>query len=446
MTEPDQTNQQSLYQDDIQFRKDRGQIRQYLDKSRFWRTVVLLLVTLAPLTSFTLYYTAALSQVDQHFRNQVVATTRIVAAVVDTGKHEQLVAKGGNGSEYAELLGLLAGIRAQFPELRQLSTRLVRDNKLYVVLDTELANGANPVSQQSGILLKLHTPSPEESDGLRLVLETGLWYAKDMVFNGIKNYQGACISLPVSAASDPTLLCSVFSADSYRENINLLERDSLLAIFFTIIASIFLAFSVLKNHEQVTKSLHMAEKQRDMFLEYSRTDPLTGALNRRAFDSAYVIAEAQLRRNKLPFALITLDIDNFKLINDRYGHDQGDLVLRALVQNLQKVIRPSDILMRMGGEEFMILCNLADANQTWSMAEKLRETAARIHMTTSSGKLIQFTISLGIRIIGVGDDAGLSQKYADVALYYAKASGRNRTVIYTPGLEEKLQALLSARG
>ncbi len=445
MTEPDHKNKKSLYQDDIQFRKDTGQIREYLDKSRFWRNVVLVLIMLAPLISFGLYYSAARSQVDQDFRSQLVTTTRMVAAVIDAGKHDRMVANGGNGSEYPELLSLLAGIHSQFPELRQLTTRILRDNNLYIVLDTDLAYGANLVNPPSGDLLKAHTTTTEENEGLRLLLGTGLWYSKDMVFNGEQAYQGACVLLPAAASADRTMLCSVFSADAWLKHINLLERNSLLAIFFTILASIFLAYSVLKNHVQVTKSLHLAEKQRDMFLEYSRTDPLTGALNRRAFDSAYVIAEAQLRRNKLPFALITLDIDHFKLINDRYGHDQGDLVLRALVQSLQKVIRPSDILMRMGGEEFAILCNLADANQAWSMAEKLRETAARIRLTTSDGKTIQFTISLGIRIIALGDNVVLAQKYADVALYCAKAGGRNKTVIYTPGLEEKLQTLQAAK-
>ncbi len=445
MSEPDQNNKNSLYQDDIQFRKDSNKIRQYLEKSRFWRNMVLVLVTIAPLASFTFYYSAAKSQVDQDFRNQLVTTTRIVAAIVDAGKHDRLVSMGGS-SEHTELLGLLAGIRAQFPEIRQLSTRIIRDGNLYIVLDTDLAYGTNPAKPQSGELLKLHSTTAEENEGLRQLQETGVWYSRDMVFNGEQAYQGACVLLPVTATSDRTMLCSVFSADAYLKHINLLERDSLLAILFTIMASIFLAYSVLKNHEQVTKSLHLAEKQRDMFLENSRTDPLTGALNRRAFDSAYVIAEAQLRRNKLPFALITLDIDNFKHINDNYGHDQGDLVLRALVQSLQKVIRPSDILIRMGGEEFAILCNLADANQAWSMAEKLRETASRIRLSTPVGKSIQFTISLGIRIIAVGDDVNLAQKYADIALYYAKLSGRNKTVIYTPGLEDKLQSLQNGGG
>jgi diguanylate cyclase (GGDEF)-like protein len=440
MSEPDNKNKKSLHKDDMQFRKDRGQIRQYLEKSRFWRNVVLILVTIAPLASFTFYYTAAKFQVDQDFRAQLIATTRIVASIVDAGKHEQMVQSGG-GSEYAELMGLLAGIRAQFPEIRQLSTRLVRDNSTYIVLDTDLGYGANLPTPPNGELLKLHTNSPAENEGMRQLLETGLWYSRGMLFNDQQSFQGACVLLPTVVTRDQTMLCSVFSADAYLKHINLLQRDSVLAILFTIIASLFLAYSVLKNHEQVTKSLHLAEKQRDMFLEYSRTDPLTGALNRRAFDSAYAIAEAQLRRNKLPFALITLDIDNFKSINDSHGHDQGDLVLQALVQHLQKVIRPNDILMRMGGEEFAILCNLADANQAWSMAEKLRETVARIHLGTSDGKNIQFTISLGIHIIGAGDDISLAQKYSDVALYYAKSTGRNKTVIYTPGLEEKLHAL-----
>lgn len=217
-------------------------------------------------------------------------------------------------------------------------------------------------------------------------------------------------------------------------NNSLLNSNAIAALLLNILASLLLLIGVYKNHGQVSRTLQLMEKQRDLFLEYSHTDPLTGALNRRVFTSAYRVAEAQLRRNQLPFALIALDIDHFKRVNDKYGHDAGDLVLRTLVYELQKVIRQSDIFMRMGGEEFMIISNVSDKNKARTMAEKLREAASRISVPMPDKTSLQFTISLGIHLITQDDTIESASKHVDEALYAAKAQGRNCVVVYQPGM------------
>jgi len=429
VTGNDHNTSRSLYQNDVEFRRDTRHIRQYLEQSRTWRNLVLLLVILSPFACFTFYFSALKHRENAALQAQLLNLTRTVAASFDAARHGALVSDATTGPAYRELLTSLSAVRDGFPPIQRLYTLVLRDDGTYIVLDTD--DVAVSASAVPPALLRLYPAGAGEQARWQQLRQQESWVS------AAGTPPLACVRLAGSAAAGLTVLCADFVADALRISDSLLAPDSLMAIMFTALASVLLVYSVMKNHEQVTKSLQLVEKQRDLFLEYSHTDPLTGALNRRVFRSAYRVAEAQLRRNNLPFALIAIDIDHFKQINDRYGHDLGDLVLRTMVQELQKIIRPSDILMRMGGEEFSILCNLADERQALSMAEKLRETAARIELTTADGRSVKFTISLGVHIIGNADTMDTARKYADIALYHAKGGGRNRTVIYSIGLDEK---------
>lgn len=152
------------------------------------------------------------------------------------------------------------------------------------------------------------------------------------------------------------------------------------------------------------------------------TDKLTGLYNRHKFEELFTLEVERSIRFKLPLALILLDIDNFKLINDTYGHNTGDELLKNLAAAIEVNIRKLDILSRWGGEEFLILApntNILDANK---LAEKLRSSIENNRVEYVG----HITVSIGTTILK--DDDNLVQIFerADNALYLAKERGKNR--------------------
>ena len=156
-----------------------------------------------------------------------------------------------------------------------------------------------------------------------------------------------------------------------------------------------------------------------------QTDPLTGLLNRRGM----ALALEQYRIPGRPFAAIALDIDHFKHINDSFGHDVGDQVIRHLAQIMNACSRGADVLCRSGGEEFLML--LPDANQdaAWNLAERLRLSVEQEPIAGVG----HITISLGIAAWPAhADNVERVLKLADAALYMAKRQGRNQTQLAEP--------------
>lgn len=174
-------------------------------------------------------------------------------------------------------------------------------------------------------------------------------------------------------------------------------------------------------------------------------DHLTGVANRRAFFEA---AELELQRNghaPRPTALVLLDADHFKRINDRHGHAGGDAVLRRLGQLLAATFRQVDVVARVGGEEFAVLLPSSDADAAVAVAERLRRLVAG-RPVAYDGADIAFTISAGVAACD-GEALGLDvlMKRADQALYAAKAAGRNRVERWRPALDGGAHGALHAR-
>ncbi len=160
------------------------------------------------------------------------------------------------------------------------------------------------------------------------------------------------------------------------------------------------------------------------------TDPLTGAKNRRSFLEFFEQEHAKSQRYGNTFALLILDIDHFKRINDTYGHDMGDKVLKRLVAEARGTLRISDIFGRWGGEEFVVLLPESNVCQATTVAEKLRITLSRLEIVTDDGLCIRFTVSIGMTLVGKSNDL-LDDVIikADKALYLAKSQGRNQVVM-----------------
>lgn len=169
--------------------------------------------------------------------------------------------------------------------------------------------------------------------------------------------------------------------------------------------------------------------QRDQLETLAAKDPLTGIYNRRTLvddlDRVYQIVQ----RNGQPYAMLVLDLDNFKNINDQYGHLAGDQVLMQFARLLDANIRKGDRLYRYGGEEFVIVVPGATPSTLVNMVEKLRQMTAET-MTLPSGRAI--TTSIGGAILGEGETVNDWFARADSALYAAKNGGRDRFVIAPP--------------
>jgi diguanylate cyclase (GGDEF)-like protein len=161
-------------------------------------------------------------------------------------------------------------------------------------------------------------------------------------------------------------------------------------------------------------------------VELSRTDALTGAANRRYVDD--VLGDT-LARGGTAFGVLLLDIDDFKLVNDRHGHRVGDDVLIELVTRLQAAVRDRDIIARWGGEEFLLLCRTGKRERLRAITERIRTAVCNRPFATSVGELA-VTISIGaVSSGGVAQSADALVDAADAALLAAKLSGKNRTVI-----------------
>ncbi|ODA43903.1 GGDEF domain protein [Thermodesulfovibrio sp. N1] len=156
-------------------------------------------------------------------------------------------------------------------------------------------------------------------------------------------------------------------------------------------------------------------------------DPLTDIYNKKFF---YEMAQKEFdyfKRYGRKFSLLFIDIDDFKKINDRYGHLSGDMVLQEIAKRLQKAVRKNDMVFRFGGEEFVVLLHGANSERAISIAERIRQEVANEEIKIYEDNKISITISCGVATVNesIKDVQELVDR-ADIAMYKAKQSGKNR--------------------
>ena len=158
-------------------------------------------------------------------------------------------------------------------------------------------------------------------------------------------------------------------------------------------------------------------------------DPLTGAFNRRHFTHCAEVEISRSTRHDHALALLVLDIDHFKGINDTHGHHTGDIALCEFAETCRRTLRRTDTLGRMGGEEFAVLLPETDIAATRLIAERLREHVENIELPAERGA-VTFTVSVGVAVLrGNADKLSDLLQRADAALYEAKRRGRNQVVV-----------------
>jgi diguanylate cyclase (GGDEF)-like protein len=162
----------------------------------------------------------------------------------------------------------------------------------------------------------------------------------------------------------------------------------------------------------------------------ARTDPKTGLLNAAAWQREADAEVARALRTGATLALLLVDVDHFKRVNDSHGHLIGDEVLRALAAELRQQVRESDVVGRFGGEEFTVLLPRTDAAGAYGIAERLRTSAGRLSVATADAS-IGVTVSIGVAVLGQhGGDLFELLAAADVALYKAKDAGRDQVRVF----------------
>jgi diguanylate cyclase (GGDEF)-like protein len=175
--------------------------------------------------------------------------------------------------------------------------------------------------------------------------------------------------------------------------------------------------------------LHRADMARQLE-QRAATDGKTGLLNAAAWHDKAERALRRAQRQGAAAGLLILDLDHFKSVNDNYGHEAGDEVLREFADRLRSCVRGVDLACRLGGEEFVVVMPDTDAGIAARVAERVRRRIAGEPFSVDRGtRSIEVTISIGLAsLTGVEDTPALILKRADEALYRAKKSGRNRVV------------------
>jgi diguanylate cyclase (GGDEF)-like protein len=198
---------------------------------------------------------------------------------------------------------------------------------------------------------------------------------------------------------------------------------------FSTVFSVEELMSRLRVEKNNTEgALHQLQTANAELAWMASTDSLTGASNRRHFLDEIELELGRAKRNGLPVSLLALDIDHFKAVNDQYGHQAGDALLKAFVDVIMETLRPHDMLGRVGGEEFMVLLPDTSHEAATVLAERIRSRVESMAISFD-GTTLSITVSVGVAEFGVdGDSQDAVFKAADSRLYQAKHLGRNRIV------------------
>lgn len=240
----------------------------------------------------------------------------------------------------------------------------------------------------------------------------------DLCSSCTKNGELEYICLPFTINNDYSLILSISEKDKEQ------------------ITNVSKTLTSIKNYYEAAKPVIESKILMDILRDSSLRDGLTGLYNRRFLEEYIEQEQAQIQRDKTNYDIMMIDIDYFKLVNDNYGHDVGDTVIKALSEILKQSIRESDLAIRYGGEEFLILLRRTTSESTMKIASDIH-TSFKAKKFTVGQESIQKTLSIGIaKLPQDADSMWKVIKYADTALYSAKNTGRDKIVEFTADMFE----------
>jgi diguanylate cyclase (GGDEF)-like protein len=250
----------------------------------------------------------------------------------------------------------------------------------------------------------------------------------------------------VIAAAAIVLQVSLFAVDAFDSIYDFSRRheswqlDEFFTVFF-VLTLVFAAVLAVRANDMRREIIRRKEAERNAEL-LARHDSLTGLANRRLFEEEFDRRIAGYRASDARMAVMLLDLDRFKAVNDTYGHRAGDRLLREVADRLVDAVRPQDFVARLGGDEFALL--ISDANEqdvVFRIAKRVLATIAEPFVTDSYRGDV--TVSVGIAIYpGDGKDTDTLMQRADAAMYQAKASGRNTYAVFNKELDKLVRQRL----
>lgn len=189
-----------------------------------------------------------------------------------------------------------------------------------------------------------------------------------------------------------------------------------------------LSDSMLAELEKAQATIEHLNTELKHAQEQLTTDPLTQITNRKGLIEDLEGSIEAGQSKKLPMVMMMIDADDFKVLNDIYGHITGDKVLYFIAQSIKSVIRSGDKVYRYGGEEFVVVLNRCDHDQAFAVADKIRSKIEHSHLIYS-GQTLHLTVSIGVTIHHEGDSFETFLERADQAMYHAKNEGKNKTIL-----------------
>lgn len=293
-----------------------------------------------------------------------------------------------------------------------------------------MANAWNLPAELSACITHYADPSkaPEELRQLVTCVSLGaycgdVWSATDPG-GALLRLRTAAASAALTEAEADELLCEALSSAA------LLQQ-----VFEGAGAEMIVPSEILARATEALLEMNLDSANENQRLETEKvalakdvmTDGLTGIANRRYLDQ-FLVQQCEIaRRYRAPLSLLIIDLDHFKRINDTFGHQAGDAVLRAVAGRVAETVRTADLVARYGGEEFAVVLPATSAAGALDSAERIRLAIAAAPTGVSNGENIAVTVSVGVAAFHPGDEAGVEGllRAADQALYAAKALGRN---------------------
>ncbi len=342
-------------------------------------------------------------------RNQLTLTTEMVDSLVEASQFKQAIEEDQTKQEiYLRLIEMLQ------------NKYFIRRFSVYEVLDGK--NKIIPINVSGNIGADCRYCDPQ------ITIDANACRAKRTghEVNAV-GYPGLCTMFRPEAEGDSHICLPIIQSGSAGCVVQLVvnaEQASFAAMALPFIAV------YLREAGPVLEAKRLMEHLRDSALR----DAMTGLYNRRFLEEYVGTLVAGSQRRKAPFAVLMLDLDFFKQVNDTHGHEAGDKVIKTLADLLQRNVRSSDMAVRYGGEEFLMVLLDTNADDAMKVAEKIRGDVEATKIPLAS-TMLQKTISIGVAEYPNDSDTFWQVvKFADVALYQAKSTGRNRVVRFSPDM------------
>ncbi|MBN1377943.1 MAG: GGDEF domain-containing protein [Gammaproteobacteria bacterium] len=341
--------------------------------------------------------------------------------LIDGDLHEKLQADPTNTEIYSTLVKPLVDLHNLVPEIYYLYTMIDINQKIYFILDTTNSSQLKTARQlKASKVMELYEPAYDPAEWLKTVRSGRSFVDKEFFTDEFGTFVSASAPFYNSQGEYAGFVGLDFDVDYFLVYEQEILNREFIALVLGVLFSLLLGFLVWINQSTV-------KKLRDQQYLMSITDPLTGAFNRRYFESVCEKESQLYKRHAIPFSILVIDIDYFKHVNDEYGHPTGDAALIELVALIRSSVRVENSCVRLGGEEFALVLPNTLAYKALILAERLRllieETP--FHAVEKPSFHFYLTVSIGVADITQGDDI-LSN--SDKSLYRAKENGRNCVV------------------